>query len=144
LDGVGAPTVRKALALLSGLFRAAVTWDRVDRNPVREVKPPPIKRTRNVRPPAPERIEAMRALLLSADRMLDATLVSVIAYAGLRPEEVRALEWGDIGSRTVRVERAAAGSTGQNDEDGRASHRPAARSARCRSPVVARGIGRSA
>src|SRR5581483_11518769 len=36
--GVGTPTVRKALALLSGLFRCAVLWDRVDRNPVREVK----------------------------------------------------------------------------------------------------------
>jgi integrase len=110
LAGVGAPTIRKALALLSGLFRAAVTWDRVDRNPVREVKPPPVKRVRHVRPHSPERVESIRAWLLSANRLPDAMLVSVLAYAGLRPEEARALQWGDIGERTIRVERAAAGS----------------------------------
>ena len=41
----------------------------------------------------------------------DAMLVSVLAYAGLRPEEARALRWEDLGERTIRVERAAAGST---------------------------------
>jgi integrase len=108
--GVGAPTVRKALALLSGMFRCAVTWDRVDRNPVREVKLPAARQTRHVRPLPPADVEAMRSRLLADGRLLDATLVSVLAYAGLRPEEARALRWSDVGERTIRVERAAAGS----------------------------------
>jgi Phage integrase family len=34
-------------------------------------------------------------------------LVSVLAYAGFRPAEARALRWGDIRERTILVERAA-------------------------------------
>ena len=108
-SGVGLPTVRKALALVSGIFSCAVKWDRVDRNPVREVSLPTSERVRHVRPVAPARIEALRMILLADERAFDATFVSVLAYAGLRPQEARALRWGDIGRRTIRVERAAAG-----------------------------------
>lgn len=107
--GVGAPTVRKALAVLSGVFRAAVLWDRVDRNPVREVKSPAARRSQHVRPFPPSTVETLRRRLLREGRVLDAALVSVLAYARLRPEEVRALQWGDVGARTIRIERAAAG-----------------------------------
>ena len=110
-EKVGAPTIRKALALLSALFRCAVEWDRVDRNPVREVAMPVAKRSRHVRPVAPATVEAMRARLLLAKAERDAALVSVLAYAGLRPEELRALRWSDVGERTLLVERAAAGSS---------------------------------
>ena len=106
--GVGLPTVRKALALLSGMFTCAVKWDRLDRNPVREVSLPTTERSRHVRPVAPTRVEALRMRLLADERRFDATFVSVLAYAGLRPQEARALRWGDIGVRTIRVERAAA------------------------------------
>ncbi len=50
----------------------------------------------------------MRAYLLSTDRHLDATLVSVLAYAGLRPGEAIGLRWHDIGERTILVERSVA------------------------------------
>jgi integrase len=36
----------------------------------------------------------------------DQALVSILAYAGLRPGEALALRWGDIGERTILVERA--------------------------------------
>ncbi len=108
--GVGAPTIRKALALLSGMFRCAVLWDRLDRNPVREVSMPATRRVRHVRPLVPARVEAMRAHLLEDGRLLDATLIAVLAYAGIRPEEARALRWSDVTARTILVERAAAGS----------------------------------
>ena len=110
-EGVGAATIHESLAILSGMFRQAVIWDRVDRNPVRETKLPRATRKRFVRPVAPLMVEAMRARLLAEERVRDATLVSVLAYAGLRPEEARALRWEDVGERTIRVERAAAGST---------------------------------
>ena len=38
----------------------------------------------------------------------DATLVSVLAYAGLRPGEALALTWADVGERTILVERSIA------------------------------------
>ena len=109
-EGVGAATIHKALAIVSGMFRQAVIWDRVDRNPVREIKLPRATRQRFVRPLAPVTVEAMRTRLLAAEQLRDAVLVSVLAYAGLRPEEARALRWEDVGERTIRVERAAAGS----------------------------------
>jgi integrase len=36
----------------------------------------------------------------------DACLVSVLAYAGLRPAEALALRWGDVGEESVLVQRA--------------------------------------
>jgi integrase len=108
--GVGEATLAKALTLLSSMFRCAVTWDRVDRNPLREIRIPQPKRLPLVRPAPPKRVEAMRCALASEGRVADAALISVLAYAGLRPQEARALQWGDIGERTLRIERAAAGS----------------------------------
>jgi len=54
----------------------------------------------------PERIEVMRALLLKRGRGCDAALVSVLAYAELRPQEALALEWRHVRERTLLVERA--------------------------------------
>lgn len=94
-EKTGAPTIRKALAVLSAIFRCAVEWDRIDRNPVRDVAMPVAKRSRHVRPLAPATVEAMRARLLCIGGERDAAVVSVLAYSGLRPEELRALRWSD-------------------------------------------------
>jgi hypothetical protein len=51
----------------------------------------------------------MRQALIENGRLGDATLVCALAYAGLRPEEARALLWTDITRRSILVERAAAG-----------------------------------
>jgi integrase len=61
-----------------------------------------------VKPIAPVTVEEIRRLLLARRRLRDATLVSVLAYAGLRPGEALALRWGDIGERTILVDRAVA------------------------------------
>jgi integrase len=61
----------------------------------------------------------MRARLLAETRLLDATPVSVLAYAGLRPEEARALRWTDVGERTIRVERVVAGDVVKPTKTGR-------------------------
>lgn len=50
----------------------------------------------------------MRTHLIHAGRQLDATLVAVLAYAGLRPGEALGLRWHDIGERTILVERSVA------------------------------------
>ena len=54
----------------------------------------------------PSLIEVMRARLLAEGRLRDATLLVVLAYAGLRPQEALALEWRHVRERTLLVERA--------------------------------------
>jgi integrase len=53
-------------------------------------------------------VEEIRRRFLARGRRRDATLVSVLAYAGLRPGEALALRWGDVGERTILVDRAVA------------------------------------
>jgi integrase len=53
---------------------------------------------------APEAVEAMRRWLLERDRLGDATLVSLLAYAGPRPEsEGVTLTWPQIRDRTLLI-----------------------------------------
>ncbi len=51
----------------------------------------------------------------------DATLISALAYAGLRPGEALALQWRDIREQTILVERAI--SLGEENETKTAAHR---------------------
>ena len=96
--GVGAATVRKALFLLQGVLRLAVVRGRITVNPVTAVKKPR-QVSHEVRPLAPETVERMRACLAHGD----ATLVSLLAYGGLRPGEALALEWSGVRDRTLLV-----------------------------------------
>jgi integrase len=105
-DGVGDETVRKTLAVLSGILEHSVRWGRLTRNPVRYVKKPPTRRQRRIRPLPPSDIEKIRGAMLAEKHYRDATLVSVLAYAGLRPGEALGLRWDDIGTQVIHVERA--------------------------------------
>jgi len=107
-DGVGQGSIRKALVLLHGILQRAVEWNRLAANPMAAVKKPPAGRTRLVQPLAPEAVEEMRRLLLTQGFVRDATLISVLAYAGLRPGEALALRWRCIQERTILVEAAVA------------------------------------
>ncbi len=102
--GVGQPTVRKALAVLQSMLALAVQEERIDSNPVAKIRKPSQAPSRSVDPIAPAVVERLRVQLTLAD----ATLVSVLAYAGLRPGEALALRWSRIGARALSVERAAA------------------------------------
>ncbi len=106
--GVGDPTIRKLLSIVQGVLQRAVEWHRLTTNPARAVRKPPQKRMRRIEPPSPLAVERMRARLRANGRLRDATLVCVLAYAGLRPGEALALEWRHIGDRTILVEAALA------------------------------------
>src|SRR3954451_17767593 len=106
--GVGDPTILKTLSLLQGVLRRAVIWRRIAVNPVIAIKKPTQRRTHVVHPVPPETVEAMRAFLLRDGRLRDATLVSVLAYAGLRPGEALALRWANVRERTILIDRAVA------------------------------------
>jgi integrase len=100
--GAGPVAVRQALDLLSSLLQRAVEGERIPTNPVRLVRRAPRPRREEIRPLAPQTVEAMRA----AACLRDATLLSVLAYAGLRPSEALALHWTDVRAQTLLVQRA--------------------------------------
>jgi integrase len=106
-SSVGPETRRKALALLQTILQRAVVHGAVPTNPVSFVKKPSQKRRRLVRPIHPQQVEAMRKWLVERGRAADATLLSVLAYAGLRPGEALALTWADIGDGVIFVSKAA-------------------------------------
>lgn len=102
--GVGDPTVLKVLGVLQAILKRAVVDGHIPRNPVEAVAKPRQRRTRDPQPIAPEAVEAMRRWLLERDRLGDATLVSLLAYAGPRPEsEGVTLTWSQIRERTLLI-----------------------------------------
>jgi integrase len=100
--GVGAASARKTLTVLQGILQRAVEWERITSNPAAVVRKPPVRRERQVQVLGPATVERLRARLAQRD----AVLVSVLAYAGLRPGEALALRWRHIGQRTITVEQA--------------------------------------
>jgi integrase len=90
------------MVILQGVLQRAVVWQKIPTNPVRAVAKPKQRRQLDPRPLAPASVEALRSRLAQRD----ATLVSVLAYAGLRPGEALALTWGDMGRQTITVTKA--------------------------------------
>ena len=98
-DGVGAPTVRKALAVLSSMLGQAVVWDRIDANPVRAVRKPSGRRRKVIRPLSVLDVERLIWHLRNADDQRSAMLVELIAYTGARPQDALALAFTEVGER---------------------------------------------
>jgi integrase len=113
-EGVGQPTVYRALSLLQGVLQRAVEWQRLPQNPVKLVRKPQIRRLRDVRPLPPATVERLReaAGTASVHGERNATLISVLAYAGLRPQEALAITWGDVRDRTLLIDKASDGQGG--------------------------------
>lgn len=103
-DGVGRVSIAKAMTLLQGVLQRACEWERIASNPVRAVRKPAAGPGRAVVPVSPDVVEEMRAWLVARSMWRDATLVSVLAYAGLRPGEALALTWAHVRERTLLVE----------------------------------------
>jgi len=132
--GVKPGTIHKARTLLSSVMRHAAESEAIAGNPLSLVRPPKAPQRDAVRPLAPSTVEAIRrALLTPSPREVagsalgqrprrryalpgrdpracrrDALIVSLLAYAGLRPGEMRALRWQDVRERTLLIQRAAA------------------------------------
>ena len=88
--------------LLGSILEHAFMDGRLSENPARRVKKARRPRREEVQALSPTTVEAMRAALGPRD----AALVSVLAYAGLRPGESLGLRWGDVRERTLLVQRA--------------------------------------
>ena len=98
--GVGAPTQRKAMMMLRGMLRRAVVHGLIPAYPVQLVAKPRQAPTRTPRPLSPASVEAIRGRL----RPRDATIISLLAYAGLRPDEMMRAEWSDLAANTIHVQ----------------------------------------
>lgn len=103
--GIGRDTVRVSLVVLQAMFRQAIKWRWVQSNPVSEIDKPSGRRERAVVCLAPSQVEAIRRVFLEEGKLYAATMVSLVAYAGIRtPEELLALEVRHVGKRTLLVE----------------------------------------
>jgi integrase len=97
--GVGPHAICKAMMLLGAILQRAAEGRRIAYNPQRVVRRAPLPLAQEVRPMAPVTVERMRAA--ASDR--EAAMLSVLAYAGLRPGELRILRWRDVRTRTLLV-----------------------------------------
>jgi len=116
--GVGAPTLIKAVSILSSIFTEAARRPRstgVHGNPVGLLQKPSAKRRRRPRVWGPVVVERVRFQLIANSRRIgpgrdrvaggDALLVSLMEMTGCRPGEALGLRWSDIGDRVAIVRR---------------------------------------
>ena len=96
-DGAGPTAVRRAAMLLSQILDYAVLKELIPTNHAAKLERPRKETVREHRILSPAEIERARSELYAAGRVGDAILVSVLAYAGLRPGEALGLRWGCAG-----------------------------------------------
>jgi len=106
--GVGDASVIKTAAVLQSIMRKAIIDEHVEYNPVSPVRKPKQRRKREPLKIPPETVEQIRANL----SLRDATLVSLLAYSGVRPEsEGVTLTWDKIGEKSIRIDATKTGRT---------------------------------
>jgi site-specific recombinase XerD len=98
-DGVGAPTIRRAMAILQAVCRYAVVKGAMMSNPAKEVRKPRVTRKLAVVAASPSQIEALTTLVAAGyqrpagnDRVVEhrpnprsAMLLELLAYEGFPP-----------------------------------------------------------
>ena len=132
--GASPGTIAKARTLLSSVLRHAAESGAIIANPLSLVRAPRSAPRDAVQPLSPSTVERIRAAMLNpAPREVaassaggrhrrsyelpapgtpqswqrDALIVSILAYAGLRPGELRALPFGAVRGNTILVQRGA-------------------------------------
>lgn len=113
-EKVGRPSQRKTLIVLSALLSDRVRVGEITINPAHRALKPKLPPRRAVRPFAPVVIERIRLAVAGREVKArsgrradgDALMIALMAYAGLRPQEALALEWGDVGDRVLTVDKA--------------------------------------
>ena len=116
-SGAGPIAIRHAMDLLGSILEHAFVGGHISANPARRVKKARSPRREEVQPLSPGAIEKMREALDARD----ATLISVLAYAGLRPGEALGLHWGDVREQTLLIQRAI--SLGEESDTKTRQHR---------------------
>lgn len=95
-EGAGASHIHVANKVLKQILDTAVLpYELIDANPMIPVKPPKLKRKAPRFLTAVE-VEKIRRQMLTGDDLGSATLVAVLAYVGIRPQDALALEWRHV------------------------------------------------
>lgn len=115
-SGVPPASTAKAMTLLGGILQRAAESRRIPYNPARLVRKATQPPRQEVRPLAPATVEALRDAVRAGAgresetrpdllwlRERDATLLAILAYAGIRPQEARGLLWGHVHERTLVI-----------------------------------------
>jgi integrase len=128
--GVTPGTIQKCRTVLSSILRHAAESEAIPANPLSLVRPPRSVQRDAPRPLPPLEVERIRSVMrdppprvvIASQRrrayelpapgerlswQRDTLIVSLLAYSGLRPGELRALRWGDVHEATILVQRAA-------------------------------------
>lgn len=104
------PTARNnALGILRQILNYAIKQEWIQSNPCLLVDKAKAPDREPVKPPSTQDVEQIREALLAKGRLGDATLVSVLAYAGLRPNEAWRLTWEDVRENTLLVRASKTG-----------------------------------
>lgn len=101
LAGVGASAdaQRRALTLLRAILKRAVVRGLIPTNPVMLVTKPKLPIADPPQPLAPETVEQIRRIMRPHGRII----VSLLAYAGLRPGEMQTVYWDDLANSQLYV-----------------------------------------
>ena len=105
---VGQVAIERALStVLSSILRSAVEDGLIEVNPVTVIKKSRVKLDANGERRKPDSLVILDPFGVERLRSMmdahDATLVAVLAYAGLRPGEAWRLTWDDVNADTIRV-----------------------------------------
>lgn len=98
-DGAGPAVLGKAQSVLRQIFDAAVLpHEYLDSNPILSLKAPPYEKKLHRWLTANE-VEQLRMWFLEREDLGSATLISVLAYIGIRPEDALARIWPDLDAK---------------------------------------------
>lgn len=96
-NGVGRESLRRAQVVLSQVLDDAVLpYELLESNPMAPVGAPKQK-AKEPRYLTAVEVERMRAIFIKEGDMQSATLISILAYVGIRPQDALALTWGHVG-----------------------------------------------
>jgi integrase len=138
-SGAGDSVLRSAMIVLQGMLKYAVQEGKTSTNVVRVVDKPRQEQPDWPEPVPPLIVEKIRATLQPRDAML----VSLLAYAGLRPQEALAVRWEHWNRSKLRVYAPKTRRTRVIDliVTQRVAGRPRHRHPACRSTTLAGATG---
>jgi integrase len=95
-------SVRKVIAVLQGVLQRAVEWQYIPTNPARGARKPRLAPREGVALDD----QQLAALVSELTDLRHQIVVRLLADTGLRPGELRALRWRDVGEASISVTKA--------------------------------------
>lgn len=107
--GAGPAVLGKAQSLLGQILKKAVLpHEYLDANPVLALDRPSYRK-REHRWLTANEVEKLRGWFLEAEDIGSATLISILGYIGIRPQDALALDWTDVGEKLNVVRKNSQG-----------------------------------